>query len=159
MKRSRMNNSMLLGMTSLLLTGLLAGCGNSAAESPDLELHPVSGTVTFNGDPLGQASVTFISNGTDAKLSYLGATDETGHFVLKNRQGEAGCEAGQFKVIISKRVLSDGSPMPQEDSPEAAAMAADSKELLPAKFSARDTTELLYDVPAGGQEFQINLNE
>jgi len=122
-------------------------------------LHPVSGTVKFNGEPLGQASVTFISNGTDAKLSYFGATDETGQFVLKNRQGEAGCEAGQFKVIISKRVLSDGSPMPQEDSPEAAAMAADSKEMLPAKFSVRDTTELLYDVPAGGQEFQIDLNE
>ncbi|MBD3675736.1 MAG: hypothetical protein HUJ26_19665 [Planctomycetaceae bacterium] len=154
-----MKNSMFLGMTCLLLTGLLSGCGNSAAESPDVELHPATGTIKLNGEPLGQASVTFISNGTGTQYTYFGATDPEGKFVLKNRQGVEGCEAGQFKVIVSKRVLSDGSPMPQEDSPEAAAMAADSKELLPPKFSSREATELMYEVAAGGQEIQIDLNE
>lgn len=142
-----------------VLSFFFTGCGGGA-DGPDVTLHPVSGVVRLNGSPLTNASVTFVPEeaGT-AKLTYFGATDQEGKFVLKNRQGEAGCEAGKYKVVISKRTLSDGSPMPDEDSPEAAASAADSVETLPSKFSSRETTELMYEVPEGGKEFSIDLNE
>lgn len=138
---------------------ILSGCGGSTAESPDVELQPVSGIIKFKEEPLGQAAVTFVPEGASTTMTYFGTTDAEGKFVLKNRQAEAGCEAGKYKVIISKRVMPDGSPMPQEDSPEGAAAAAASTELLPAKYSSPQGTELVYEVPSGGKEFEISLTE
>lgn len=137
----------------------LTGCGSST-EGPKVDLHPVSGVVKLNGSALSNAAVTFYPDGAGgAEHTYYGATDAEGKFVLKSRAGKEGCEAGKFKAVISKRTMSDGSPMPTDDSPEAAAMAADSIESLPTKYSDADATELRYEVPAGGKEFQIDLNE
>lgn len=144
---------------AMATTFTFTGCG-SGSDGPNVNLHPVSGVVKLNGSPLVNASVTFMPEGSGGpEHTYFGATDAEGKFVLKSRQGVEGCEAGKYKVVISKRTMSDGSPMPTDDSPEAAAAAADSVESLPDKFSSAEATELRYEVPAGGKEFQIDLNE
>jgi hypothetical protein len=78
------------------------GCGSSI-KAPDL--HPVSGTVTFQGIPVPGAKLVFIpANENPAKPSIersAGETDAEGSYELTWGVDEAaGSPAGKFKVII-----------------------------------------------------------
>lgn len=145
----------------LLLPGLLVlvlyGCGGGVAEdAPDLVSG--SGTVTLDGEPLSGASVQFLpANNSSAGQAYIGATDAEGKFTLKDRSGREGCEPGSYKVVVSKFVLPDGSPIPE--GPEGAALAATAEEQVPPRFSNPDQSELTQEIPPGGKtDIQIQLN-
>lgn len=79
-----------------LLCLTLSGCGGS-----DLDLVPVSGVVTLDGQPLENASVTFAPI-TDASIAptSTGRTDKDGRFTLSTIQGESGAIVAEHKVII-----------------------------------------------------------
>jgi len=72
------------------------GCYGKPAGFPDLS--DVEGTVTVDGQPVGNLAVTFIpDNGRPS----LGITDEDGHYELSYFRGETGAVLGTHKVMIS----------------------------------------------------------
>tara|TARA_R110002095_G_scaffold142965_1_gene123819 strand:+ start:30004 stop:30456 length:453 start_codon:yes stop_codon:yes gene_type:complete len=138
---------------SIFLSGLLmlAGCFGGSS-GPEIKLEPVTGTVTINEEPGSQVELVFLPlDGTPGTGAYA-VTDETGAFTLKHRNGENGIEAGKYKVIFSKFVKPDGSPLlPDED---AATMGI---EQLPAMYTNMERTKVEAEVPAGGNTLQFDL--
>jgi hypothetical protein len=89
-----------------ILSMLVAGCGG-------LDLLPVTGTVTLDGKPVGDAAVTFSPTAGGPVAS--GTTDAAGHFQLTTTN-RAGVMPGEYTVTITKQTMhnitSDGMPGP-----------------------------------------------
>lgn len=128
-------------MLSVLVLVAATGCGGGG-ESYDFA--PVSGTVTLDGDPLSNATVTFQPTGKDAKTgpgSY-GKTDAQGKYTLKvTTTGDKGAVVGKHRVLITRDIEEDendaGSTVPPKDQ-------------LPKKYNRETTLE--FDVPPDGSE-------
>lgn len=76
-----------------LLIPLLCGCGG-IKDAP--QLAPVDGTVTWQGNPLSDASIAFTP---DSGPIAIGKTDSDGHFVLST-QGRPGAAIGEHRVTV-----------------------------------------------------------
>lgn len=88
------------------LGALTMGCGDS------LSLAPASGTVTYKGQPVEGASVTFVQTGHIG----TGTTDSAGKFTISTN-GKPGAVVGKNGVMISKSVTTI-SEMPANPKPE-----------------------------------------
>lgn len=77
----------------------LTGCG---VRQP--ALHPVTGTVRFEGQPAARFAVEFSSEDTSTKgISAIGVADPEGRFVLETRQAgrqKQGAVAGRHRVVV-----------------------------------------------------------
>lgn len=80
-----------------LLVFVLVGCGRS----PYPETASVQGTVTLDGKPVGNATVTFAPTTSRASS---GRTDEQGKYILTFKKGIPGAVLGEHQVKISKFV-------------------------------------------------------
>ena len=142
------NLALVLGFTLLLSSG---GCGRD----PNLpKLEPVSGTVTLNGRPLTNASVTFVPTGTTQGSGATGATGPDGKYVLESR-GERGVPAGEYRVVVNKLVMPDGSDFPlNSDVPP---IESSAREMLPRHYSDEATSTITKTVPEGGGTIDIQL--
>jgi hypothetical protein len=89
--------------------------------SDGLPLVPVSGRVSLNGEPLGEAEITFVPLTRDEKGQSLseakGRTDADGNFTLRIDKERAGARAGKYRVTISKKAR-DRNNLPVEQIPE-----------------------------------------
>ncbi|QDU40962.1 hypothetical protein Mal4_53250 [Maioricimonas rarisocia] len=133
---------------------LLAGCGGSDADAPDL--HPVSGTVTHNGQPLANAQVTMIAD--NGGMVAVGQTDDAGAFTVTTK-GQPGAVAGQHKVTVV--AISGGEAVaPEEGSEDYAAMMAGEapkkESPIPDKYADATKSGLTAQVEAG-QENTVTL--
>lgn len=114
------------------------GCGSSEPKLP--ELVPVTGTVTYDGKPLADATVTFSPMGTTQEGPGAGGvTDASGKYTLEtlaqNGKSKTGAVPGKYGVRISRMILPDGSvwkPDPKVDSGPATFGAS---EELPPEYS------------------------
>jgi len=79
-----------------------SGCGGP-------KLHPVSGTVTLDGNPVEGAAVTFMSD--DGKNTYAGLTDASGKYTLYAGE-KPGASAGSYKVLVTKPKKVEGDMTP-----------------------------------------------
>ena len=140
----------LLGMAALLLVG----CGGGRdASLPGLE--PVSGTVTLDGQSLDGASVSFVPAGTTPGTGASGTTGPDGKYELRSPQGETGTPAGDYRVVVSKLAMPDGSAPPANVPP----IESGATETLPAKYSDYENSEIKKTVPAGGGTVDIELTK
>lgn len=82
-------------LIALLLTVALTGCGSK------YNLHPVTGTVTLDGEPLENATVTFQAAGDGSSAS--GTTDASGVYSLVDIRpdGGPGAQPGDYIVSVS----------------------------------------------------------
>jgi len=89
----------------LVLSPLLAfaiGCGSGP------KLVPVSGVVTFNGKPLGEAVIQFLPDPpTDHAHPADDVTDPEGNYQAETK-GRYGAVPGKYRVVITK----DTTPIP-----------------------------------------------
>lgn len=110
-----------LGSKTLLLvlcTSLVAvvGCGGK------FKLAPVSGTVTLDGKPLSDATVSFTpaAAGADSPAS-SGKTDSAGKYSLKLVADESnGAVLGKHQVTISKNFVSTSDVATPDERSKAA---------------------------------------
>ncbi|TWU20701.1 hypothetical protein Pla52o_45800 [Novipirellula galeiformis] len=91
-----------------------AGCSGGT----DVELVPVSGTVTVDGKPTEGITVTlFRQSGEGKRLIPQGQTDAEGKFTTKVSPTESGAPVGQYAVLFERWTLPDGSPIPEGQTP------------------------------------------
>jgi hypothetical protein len=140
---------------SLLFVGLAALVGCSAGDANLPELVPVSGTVTLDDKPLAKATVTFIPVGTTRGDGGFATTDENGRYQLLSLQRKPGAPVGAYRVVISKRVMPDGSDVPDES--DVAPIDSPAREMLPPQYSSEQDSTLSATVPEGGGTIDFPL--
>jgi hypothetical protein len=133
-------------VAAALLVGILvSGCGGGGREAP-ANLAPVSGKVLIDGTPTANVAVSFIPTGETKGEGAYGASDAEGKYTLTHPSGAAGVEPGKYRVVLSKYVMPDGSPIPEGQS---AADVGANESISPA-YSDPDSSTLSVDVPADG---------
>jgi hypothetical protein len=116
---------------------LLVGCGSEAPKGPPRV--PLAGTVTFDGQPLGGADITFFNQDDEVGM----ITSAEGNYKIP-----IGARPGSYKVTVSKL-------KGLENIPEGVAVApspGENPEMIPPQFSSRSLTKLTYTVPDEGTE-------
>lgn len=135
-----------------------AGCGGTGPQLPDPV--PVDGSVTMDGKPLPAAIITFIpaENATEGQGANA-VTDDGGEFELITaigRRTRTGAIPGKYKVVISRLIGPNGSPVVL-DSGEAPANVG-ARESLPARYSDFTLTELKAHVTDDGGSFKFKVS-
>lgn len=156
-----------------LLVVALSGCGDTAKVShPDVS--PASGTVTYNGNPVGGATVVFTSSESTTKgWGCSAVTDAQGKFEMMTifvaGSSVKGVVPGDYDVTVTKKE----APKPLSDAEEAkkAAEIIEAKgrgtykeeppvikSLVPEKYGAAATSELKVKVEkAGNKNIELKL--
>jgi len=137
-------------ITSLVLCAMAIAIGGCGRGGPNYA--PVSGTVTLDGKPYGDAVVVFLPKATPANpnpgRSSAGETDEQGRFDLKTDELIRGAVVGKHLVKISTR-----GPVMQFDpatgSPDNAPPTV-KRDLIPAEWNTMSEKE--FEVPPGGTD-------
>lgn len=137
----------------------LAGCGGSTMP----KVYPATGTVTWKGAPLADATVSFVpSVGAPSD----GRTDAQGKFTIMTN-GMPGARAGACKVTVSK-FAGAGASMPAASKPEDMIKMYEKKKKgevekgeIPAKYGRPDTSGLAAEVTADGAKnvFTFDLKD
>lgn len=131
-----------------VFTGVLllcvAGCGGDG-----LERAPITGVLTVEGAPLGNAVVQFLPGEGTPGEGAIGNSDAEGKFeVISSRRSDEGIPPGSYTVRVSRLVNPDGSPLP----PDAAdADYPDAFESIPAPYSGIDSPLTVSIKPEGGE--------
>lgn len=93
----------------LLLLCLCAGCNSKRLNG----LVPGAGTLTFNGDPVEDATIIFSPKNTPGGRSATGITNTQGKFTLMTLDPGDGLAPGDYHVTVTK-VKTEGGPSEQE---------------------------------------------
>jgi hypothetical protein len=118
----------------LAVLGWAAVCGCSGGG-----VTRVTGTVTLDGKPLGDAQVA-IEGKSDRKLGAASTrTDANGRFQLDAdaRSGRQ-LKPGTYRVFISKYVDKRGGKVPDDDDPGQLEASGAAQNLVPALYSDRE---------------------
>lgn len=96
-------------LSSFVVIALMAGCAKSG-----LDVAPVHGRVTLDGQPLQYAVVTFQPEGKSPASS---GTDKDGHYELIYKRGIMGAPIGTSRVTILLDIQQSHRPQlkPQTD--------------------------------------------
>ena len=136
---------------TLVIFLTLIGCDRSG-RLPGLV--PASGTVTFNGAPVEEATVIFVPDSVESNMRSASATtDAKGKFTLATLQHADGAYPGSYKVTVTK-TLTTGDLVWEESANDPGRgrlidtqMVAD---MLPAKYGNENTSDLTVDIPPKG---------
>ena len=139
-------NRQVSGMAILLVW--IGGCGGSHET-----LLPASGFVTLDGDPLPEATVAFIPVKSNQQQPSYGYTDDDGKYVLKTPEGYVGVSPGEYRIVVSRMVMEDGSPIP----PGSQTGAAEGHESIPFPHCDPRATKHVAVVSDGTQEFDVEI--
>lgn len=138
----------------ICLSCLSLGCG-SGGSGVKVDLVPVSGVVTLDGEPLANASVLFSPTGQSQAQPSHAITDDSGNYSLAYADGRPGCATGFHVVVISKFAQQDGTPFPPGTPPDEASV--NGKEHLAAEYSSHTATRLNADVKEVNEPFNFEL--
>jgi len=132
-----------------LAAPLLLGCGRGPAT------YDVSGTITYQGQPVADAQVGFVPAGGAGEVQGAsGQTDAQGRYTLQTyvtpSQTVAGAMAGSFKVTVVK-AIAENRIVEYKD-------LVDQKDTLPPRYASAKTTPLTATVsPDGQRTFNFEL--
>jgi Carboxypeptidase regulatory-like domain len=135
--------------TTLFLLGAIAGC----SKGPGDYAH-VSGAVTWNGNPVEGAKVTFVSTVEEKgqKAEYSTTTDSSGKYMIAGVGNKPGIPPGMYKVVITKLVLKGGGKFkaPEEgfDTLQLEMSGAGVNE-LPKEYADANSTKLSATLESG----------
>lgn len=146
----------LLGLVLLLA----AGCGRTERAGDRPATAPTTGTVTYQGQPLADAMVTFHPQSAGASggqnRGAVGKTDASGNFALTTFEPQDGAIPGKYRVTVTK--TEGGAPAENPDPFAPAAPAP--KSLVPQAFTKPDSSGLTAEVKQGGEnKFSFDLGK
>ncbi|MDB5337021.1 MAG: hypothetical protein JWN70_2640, partial [Planctomycetaceae bacterium] len=131
------------GKTIILGLLVLAGCGGDDVK-PFNNLVPVSGTVSFDGKPVPQGSVSFTPVDPTGQAASSKITN--GSFKMLTTVSAPGVIAGKYKVRIESKEL---PPEGAAAAPPPTGAVKPVKSLIPAKYGDVNTSGLEVDVVKG----------
>ena len=142
-----------------LALALMLGCGDGIEDAPSLV--PATGTVTYNGKPLANATVTLLST-TGGRIA-VGQSDAGGAFILTT-DGKDGAVPGSHKVSV---VAIEGGTGPQsapEEGSEAyekmmSGEGSQAKSLIPEKYNSAESSGLTATISAGAGQITLELKD
>jgi hypothetical protein len=124
----------------LLVVVLLPGCSTGP------RTYKVSGTVTFDGKPLPDGDILFIS--LDKATGPVAAKIRDGRFELKAREGKKRVEVSAARILPGSKVRgAGGEPVAEEYLPE----SYNNKSTLTAAVAARDDNNFEFKLDSKGQ--------
>lgn len=130
-----------------LLMAVCIGC-----DSKPYELAPVSGRITFDGEPLGGGVINLQPIAGENKTVGPGSTarcDADGRFTLKTLHDDDGAVVGEHRVRVYS-FSAETAPVTESDEGQPV-------EKIPHKYNYRST--LTFAVPSGGtDEANFDLN-
>jgi hypothetical protein len=125
----------LLTFQAVLVCLSTLGCGGGAPDGP--ELFPVTGTVTFDGEPINEGSILFRADGGTGK-GYAGEIKD-GSYTLETVTGEMKVEITASRAVPGKF---GEAASPDEEPPPLMEM------YIPAQYNTKST--LTAEVKADG---------
>lgn len=139
---------------ALALAGALVtvGCGTEKVERP--ETVPVSGTIMYNGEPVGSANVIFRHK--DGQSSSYGKTDAQGRFQLQTFEANDGARPGEYVVSVQKYEIT--KPELPEEHPDYVPPPPP-KPLVPEKYMDPKTSGLTANVQDAENNFNFDLKD
>jgi hypothetical protein len=151
--------SRLLSITALSFgcALILTGCG--VDDGLD-QRFPVSGTVTYNGEPLKTGTVNFYPEDPKTGRGASGPILEDGTYTLTTQSPGDGAFGGKYKVAISSFDVDESktaAASPGVIPNHVTAAQAKRTNLIPLKYSGTDTSELTATVGPGSNTFDFKL--
>ncbi|MDR0338585.1 MAG: hypothetical protein LBI18_16050 [Planctomycetaceae bacterium] len=153
-------------LTLLILFGIIVletGCQKSM-----LSVQSVTGTVTYQGNPVDEAVITFVARSTDKHGAAAITTSKGTYAMVTPGVKTSGVEIGDYDVFITKSISVDkaGNPIPKgtgmetviEGSAQATEYPAE-KSLIPIKYNNPDKPLLNVTVKKGKNIFDFNLED
>jgi len=131
---------------ALLFVAALTGCGNDGPQ-----IVPVTGTLTYKGQPVTNATVWFQPESGRPSWSH---TDEQGHFKLSYDKTRDGAVVGKHKVWIDPHAVSQAdrdAEMQGKQIPTTRDLAAFFR-----KYNA-DNSTLTVEVSKSNKDIALNL--
>lgn len=142
-----------VGLSALILSTGCSGGGEDEWTAKRPPVVPAEGTVTYKGEPVEGATVTFIEEG--GTNSAAGVTDSSGHFSANAFPPDEGAVAGKYKVTVRK---TESAATPAAGSHEDS--SAPPRDLLPIKYTKPETSGLTAEIPADGKtDFEFKLTD
>lgn len=131
---------------------LLAGCGSDGPKPPEkLPTVPVTGTITLNGKPLAETSISL--HHAEGKVAPRGLSDKSGNFSISTYGNNDGAPAGTYKVTAAKSMVKEISPGVLAPPPPGGF-----KSDIPAKYENLDSTTIQVEIQANQKnELKIDL--
>ena len=141
-----------LGLVALAMLAVLPACSKA------IKTEGVTGVVTYNGEPLADATVKFIPTDATGSQSY-GKTNEKGEYKLQTLLGaaDAGTTPGEYKVTVDCITTVETGNMIQENGEEKPETVAES--LIPAKYNNAETSGLTATVAPGDNTINFDLSD
>ena len=150
----------ILGLAALPVLVTLMGCGRGPAKPDDLPaLTPCKLTVTYQGSPLSDATVTLTAEGE--KWVGVGQTDANGTVSVRTNGQFEGVPSGTYTVTVKKQEGPTGSDpsSAEEDAKLAASKASAPKLLVPEKYTDASTSGLTVQVSDSPVEETLELTD
>jgi hypothetical protein len=151
----------MLVFSLLFLTITITGCGGSTRKGWTATV-PVKGKVTYKGEPVAEAQVTFHPASTGGGSEIPGAfalTDAQGNFVLRTFGDADGAAPGEFVVLVTK-TIDENAPAPGTGTKSGGPRKEPKfKSLLPGFLGDAKTSPLRVTIASGGKTLEIALGD
>lgn len=162
----RIVRKLILLISLVVATQFLAGCGSAPASKRE-PVFPVSGKVTYKGQPVVDADVTFFCK--EKNMSSFARTDAEGKFRLTSFASFDGAPAGKHLITVAKVDAPKGATKEVDINDPAydplklveEAKAPPSKNLIPVKYADQKTSDLFATVTpdSATPEVVLTLND
>lgn len=123
----------------------LAGCGGGGDEVPAgrVAVYPVEGSITWNGEPVADATITLHAEGLPGSFA---RSDAGGEFSFNTYAEGDGAPAGSYTVTVSKMV--DVNAGNSGDAIDANRGPAQFESQVPEHLSKKETSGLTVTIQA-----------
>jgi hypothetical protein len=159
---------------AILAVAAVIGCGDTSGFG---RRYRVSGTVTYHGKPVERGTISFVPAAPDGRAA--GGTIVDGRYSLTTHDPDDGALPGKYRVsVVAKETDSSkvdlkikrpgegalsederqaiATTYPQKVAAKAVAMA---KNLIPAKYSTSETSELTAEVKEQSNTVDFELKD
>jgi hypothetical protein len=156
---SRTSACKVVAMAGLGLVTVL-GCGDDTGLA---QRYPVSGTVTYNGDPVEKGRIDFIPTQAEGRPASGEIVD--GKYSLTTAVSDDGALPGPYKVTVTSvevdstqlKAIAKGGPFHHDKT--FAKAVRNAKRLVPSKYQLADTSGLTATVKAGSNSSDFDLKD
>ena len=131
----------------MILLQSTSGC-SSEREAEHPQTAPVTGSVTYQGNPVLDGLVTFHPQGTGNPA--LGNVDENGNFELTTYEKGDGAVLGEHVVTVQ---VMPAAAVPGMEAETGGGIS------IPKKYNRPETSPLKVQIKAGTNEFQLKVDE